>query len=37
MKADITKPQISLKLEMVYGFKGSPVFRKEGLAILEIV
>jgi hypothetical protein len=37
MKADVTGPQIPLKPELVYGFKGSPVFRKEGLAILEIV
>jgi hypothetical protein len=37
MKADITEPQIPLKPEVAYGFKGSPVFRKEGLAILEII
>jgi hypothetical protein len=38
MKADITEPQNPLKLELVkYGFKGSLVFRKEGLAILEII
>jgi hypothetical protein len=37
MKADITEPQIPLKPELVYGFKGSLVFRKERLAILEIV
>jgi hypothetical protein len=37
MKADITEPQIPLKPELLYGFKGSTVFRKEGLAILEIV
>jgi hypothetical protein len=37
MKAHITEPQIPLKADLVYGFKGSPVFRKEGLAILEII